>query len=75
MMDKIYTIGMIVNCAGEERLGSYKTREGAEKDAMNYMEESKHSWTPNNLTGSLPLVWECHTLQASIIIGEERLLP
>ena len=74
MMDKVYTLTMKIAYEGETLMGIYKTREGAEDAAMEYMKDSYYSWTPDNLTGRLPLVWSSD-LDASLVICDENLLP
>lgn len=56
-MDKVYMLTMKVRHEGDTLMGIYKTREGAEDAAVAYMKDSYFSWTPNNLTGNLPLIW------------------
>ena len=55
-------------------MGIFATREGAEEAAMKYMEESYYNWTPNNLTGKLPLIWYSD-LDADLWICDEEVLP
>ena len=74
MMDKVYTLTMKIAYEGETLMGIYKTREGAEDAAMAYMKDSYYSWTPDDLTGRLPLVWSSD-LDSSLVICDEDLLP
>ena len=73
-MDKVYTLTMRVRYEGDTLMGIYKTREGAEEAAMKYMEGSCYSWTPDDLTGRLPQVWNSN-LDADLWICDEDLLP
>lgn len=73
-MDKVYTLTMKVRYEGDTLMGIYKTREGAEDAAMAYMKTSVFSWTPDNLTGSLPLSWESN-LDATMVLDYEDLQP
>ena len=73
-MDKVYTLTMKVRHEGETLMGIFATREGAEEAAMKYMEESYFSWTPNNLTGRLPLIWYSDH-DADIWLCDEEVQP
>ena len=74
MADKVYTLTMKVRYEGDTLMGIFATREGAEDAATAYMEESYYGWTPNNLTGRLPLIWYSD-LDADIWLCEEEVLP
>ena len=74
MADKVYTLTMKVRYEGDTLMGIFKTREGAEDVATAYMMESHYSWTPDNLTGRLPLIWNSN-LDADIWLCEEEVLP
>ena len=73
-MDKVYTLTMKVRYEGENLMGIYATREGAEEAAMQYMEGSVFGWTPDNLTGRLPLIWSSN-MDADLWLCEEEVLP
>jgi len=72
MIDKVYTLTMKVRYEGDTLMGIFATREGAEEAAMKYIEESYYSWTPDNLTGKLPLIWSSD-LDADLWICDEEL--
>ena len=74
MADKVYTLTMKIRHEGETLMGIFKTREGAEDMATAYMEESVCSWTPDNLTGRLPLIWSSD-IDADMWLCEEEVLP
>ena len=74
MIDKVYTLTMKVRYEGDTLMGIFATREGAEEAAMKYMEESYYSWTPDNFTGKLPLIWSSD-MDADLVIYDEELLP
>ena len=73
-MDKVYTLTMKIAYEGETLMGIYKTREGAEDAAMEYMKDSYYGWTPDDLTGKLPLVWSSN-MDSSLVICDEELMP
>ena len=73
-MDKVYTLTMKVRHEGDTLMGIFATREGAEETATKYMEESYYSWTPDNLTGRLPLIWSSD-LDADIWLCDEEVQP
>lgn len=73
-MDKVYTLTMKIAYEGDTLMGIYKTREGAEDAAMAYMKDSYYGWTPDNLTGRLPLVWSSN-MDSSLVIYDEDLQP
>jgi len=74
MIDKVYTLTMKIRHEGETLMGIYKTREGAEDAATEYMKDSILGWTPDNLTGKLPLIWSSD-LDADIWLCDEEVLP
>ena len=73
-MDKVYTLTMKVRYEGDTLMGIYKTRESAEDAAASYMKTSIFSWTPNNLTGKLPLIWYSDH-DADIWLCDEEVMP
>ena len=72
MMDKVYTLTMKVRYEGDTLMGIFATREGAEKAAMKYMEESYYSWAHDSLSDKLPSIWSSD-MDADLVICDEEL--